>query len=128
MLVQPMKIAIYCRVSTPRQGGIDRYSLPEQHKDGQEFAKKNGFEFREYEDIQSGKSVTRSGYLSLLEAIEARKFDGLWIAREDRFARNAIAGLQLLEVLEEHKVRFFVGDKEYDPSSEDSKFIVRYGQ
>ena len=60
-----MKIGIYCRVSTGAQGEEDRYSLPQQHKDGILFAHKQGFDYQEYEDIESGASITRTGYLSL---------------------------------------------------------------
>jgi DNA invertase Pin-like site-specific DNA recombinase len=52
-------LGIYCRVSTVTQK--DNYSIVDQHKDGTAFAKKSNVAYREYEDIASGKSITRQG-------------------------------------------------------------------
>jgi DNA invertase Pin-like site-specific DNA recombinase len=115
-------IAIYCRVSTP--GQEDNYSLPQQHKDGIAFAKSKKSDFKEYEDVASGKSITRIGYNALLKDIEAKKLNSVWIATEDRFSRDATLGLQFLDLLVIHQMRLFVGTQEFDPKDENTRFII----
>jgi DNA invertase Pin-like site-specific DNA recombinase len=115
-------IGIYCRVSTP--GQEDNYSLPRQHSEGISFANSKGAEFKEYEDVKSGKSITRSGYNELLRDIESKTVDSVWIGAEDRFSRDATLGLQFLDLLALHKMRLFVGTREYDPRDGNTRFII----
>jgi DNA invertase Pin-like site-specific DNA recombinase len=75
-------LGIYCRVSTP--GQEDNYSLPEQHRHGVAFAVCRKLGFKEYEDVESCKSITRTGYNALLEDIQSALLDAVWIATEER--------------------------------------------
>ncbi len=115
-------LGIYCRVSTP--GQEDNYSLPQQHKDGVAFATSKNLVPKEYEDVESGKSVTRSGYNELLKDIETKVIDSVWIAAEDRFSRDATLGLQFLDLLVLHKMKLFVGTQEFDPRDSQTRFMI----
>jgi len=118
----PCLVGVYCRVSTP--GQEDNYSLPQQHKDGIAFASSRKLSYKEYEDVESGKSVTRSGYSELLKDIESKAIDSVWIASEDRFSRDATLGLQFLDLLVLFSVRLFVGTQEYKPNDPQTRFLI----
>jgi DNA invertase Pin-like site-specific DNA recombinase len=52
----------------------------------------------------------------LLTDIEKGKVQGVWVWDEKRFSRSVALGATLLDYLKKHHVRFFVADKERDPS------------
>jgi DNA invertase Pin-like site-specific DNA recombinase len=108
-------VGCYYRVSTQGQEKKGT-SLEEQKAKGEAFAKKNGWDYRSIGDVQSGKDPTRKGYLEILDAIEGKTIDVVWIVDEDRFSRDAVQGLNFLNSLIAKKIRLFVGDIERDPA------------
>jgi DNA invertase Pin-like site-specific DNA recombinase len=110
-------MAVYCRVSTPGQSTPEKESLPEQEKQGRKFAEQNGFFPRIYNEGNiSGTTTEREHLDRLLTDIEKGKVQGVWVWDEKRFSRSVALGATLLDYLKKHHVRFFVADKERDPS------------
>ncbi len=100
----PIRIAIYCRVST-RDKGQD----PEnQFKQLREFAKAQGWQIvREFIDQASAKNSDRIEFKKMLEAASRHEFDLILFWSLDRFSREgALATLQHLQRLTDYGVGF----------------------
>lgn len=119
-----VKLGVYVRVSTPAQVE-DGYSLQDQRKDGAAFAKEYGFHYRLYDDGGvSGTLSSRAALDELCHDIETEKIQAVWVADEKRFSRSAEIGLHLINTLIKHGTKFFVGNKERDPTDPNTYMML----
>lgn len=85
-----MRAVAYYRVSTQRQAGEDRFSLPVQKEMFLKRCSERGYvPVAEYTDSESGRSASRKGYQQLLTDARAGKFDVIVVRAIDRFGRDA---------------------------------------
>lgn len=94
------RAVLYARVSTPRQGGAEHFSLPVQHDLFVQRCADRGYDpAGEYVDTETGKSTTRDGYQRLLADARAHAFDVIVVRALDRLGRDANElGLRLSEL------------------------------
>lgn len=105
-----MRVAIYVRVSTPRQAQTQNNE--KQLERLQEHIKEQGWQlsitniFRD--DGYSGSQLKRPGLDKLREKVAGGEFDQVIITAPDRLARNYVYQVLLLEELEKYgcKVEF----------------------
>lgn len=92
------KIAIYIRVSTARQDQ-EGYSIPLQKERLFAFCKAKGWVVAGLfvDPGHSGSSLERPGITSLIEGIEAGKFDAVLVYKLDRLSRSQKDTLYLIE-------------------------------
>lgn len=82
--IKTREVAIYSRVSTPKQ----KNDLIRQLNDIKTFANKNGYQVtKEYSDIASGLSFDRKNFKELLFEVINRKIKIVIISHKDRFTR-----------------------------------------
>src|SRR5690554_5462009 len=84
-----MRAALYARVSTDRQAGDDRNSLPVQRSRFADWCVQHDAEpVAEYTDAETGRVSTRPGYQQMLTDARAGKFDAIVVRHLDRFGRD----------------------------------------
>ena len=106
-------LAIYCRVSTEKQR--EKYSLPEQEKLGIEFAVKNGWEYKVYQDVMSGAKIERAEFEELLLDIRDGVISKLFITELSRLDRAEEAeSYYIKEQLVENKIEIFENGTKFD--------------
>ena len=83
------RAALYARVSTARQAGEDRWSLPTQKAKFEEWCARQGAEAAgEFVDVLTGRRDDRREYQRLLSAVRAKEIDVVVVQWLDRFGRN----------------------------------------
>ncbi len=108
-------LAIYCRVSTEKQR--EKYSLPEQEKLGKEFAEKNGWDYKIYQDVMSGAKVERAEFDELLLDIRDGVIDKLFITELSRLDRAEEAeSYYIKEQLVKNKIELYENGIKFDLS------------
>lgn len=116
--------AIYTRVSTTDQG--EKYSPATQLKRNQENAQKEGFTILPehiFQDQHTGKKIKRPAFERLRALAQTGAIEGIFILCVDRYARNLRDALNVLQELEELKVRIFFHEMPwFDMSSATSRF------
>ena len=105
-------IGIYTRVST--EGQRDQYSLPIQRESGINFANSKNLQYKIYEDVYTGKSVSRTGWKELLNDISNKKISILYIHAFDRLSRNTRDALDIIDLMRENDIKFYVNSTFYD--------------
>ena len=116
------KLAVYCRVSTSKQekSGL---SLPQQEERGREWAEKEGYGCPSiYKDGESGSTFSRSGWMQLLDDVEAGAIDAIWVYKNDRFGRNSRESFNNYHFVTEHGVSFYIDGEEVTENNEDVFF------
>ena len=70
-------LGVYCRISNKREN----YSLDEQKRMGIEVCKNNGFEYRHYEEVESGVKggLGRKHFKKMMSLVEEGVLDGVLI-------------------------------------------------
>ena len=111
-----MVIGIYCRFSV--ESSIKHQtkdSLTHQKEEGIKFCNKNGYEYKVYEDVDSRdvSFLDRKNGNRLLNDIEDKIIDGVWILREDRIGELSSA-VEFKTILMKYSVKYFVLDREID--------------
>ena len=112
---KPMRVALYCRVST------DRQELENQREALLRAAAARGWRVVGiYEDIGSGAKSDREGFRRLLRDAARRRFDLIYVWALDRLSREGLARtVQLLEQLDRWGVRIVSHTEPYlDMSNE----------
>jgi DNA invertase Pin-like site-specific DNA recombinase len=115
------KIALYARVSTKSKGqDVDTQLLPLR-----EYAHARGLEIEaEYVDAGiSGSKETRPQLDQLMKAARARKFDGVVVARFDRFARSTRHLVTALEEFQSLGIHFISLNESIDTSTPMGKMV-----
>ena len=111
--MEPMKVAIYCRVSTAEQ------SIEMQRSDLRRYGEQRGFEiFREYADEGvSGTKDRRPALDALMQDAGKRMFDAVICWRFDRFARSTRHLIQALEGFRHLGIEFISYQENIDTGS-----------
>jgi len=107
-MVKQKKVAIYTRVSTVEQAE-EGYSIDEQERLLREFCKKNDFDvYKCYADRGiSGKNITaRPALQALLLDAQNSCFDLVLVWKINRFARNVVDILEMVENLSKLSITF----------------------
>ena len=115
-------IGIYTRVST--EGQRDQYSLPIQQEGGIKFAENRRREYKIYEDVWSGKVVTRTGWQELLIDIKEKNISILYIHAFDRLSRNTRDALDIIDLMIEKSIEFYVNGTFYDINDPNVQMIL----
>jgi site-specific DNA recombinase len=94
----------YTRVSTENQ--LDNFSIPEQEDAIREYCRQNGFHLVNIynEGAGSGASLEdREVFIEMLQnVLSSNNIDYIIVHKQDRFARNQVEALYLLNLLQEH--------------------------
>lgn len=109
-----MKAVIYLRVSSNMQ--IENFSIDSQRRVCQSFCNLRGWEIvTEYvDDGHSATTINRPAFGAMLDAAKQRKFDVIVCHKLDRFSRNIVDVLTLLNDLEKHNVSFASATEQHD--------------
>ncbi len=107
------KLGIYCRVSSQIQEE-DGTSIDYQIKKGNEISKKVGMKpviFNEGGKTSWKSNInTRPQLVKMLNGIEKREFDSIWIWNIDRLGRHSDSWYSILKILLSWKVKVYIGD------------------
>ncbi len=99
-----MKAAIYCRVSTEGQEQ-DGTSLKTQLEACLKYCKNKGYEVVcKYNEAWSGLSLERPRLTELREVVRSQRIDSVVVYSLDRFSRDPVHGVILMQELEKHGV------------------------
>jgi site-specific DNA recombinase len=99
-----MKAAIYCRVSTEGQEQ-DGTSLQTQLEACQKYCQVKGYEIvYQFSEAWSGLSLERPRLAELREVIRSESIDCVVVYSLDRFSRDPVHGVILMQELEKHVV------------------------
>ena len=96
------KVAIMCRVSSDEQ--IKGYSLDDQYEKLTDYCRKHNYEIvYEFKEDHSAKSFNRPEWKKMLQLIKfgKLKIDEVLFTSWDRFSRNMVEGLTMIEKLRE---------------------------
>ncbi len=99
-----MKVAIYCRVSTEGQEQ-DGTSLQTQLEACRKYCQTRGYEVNfEFSEAWSGLSLERPKLNALRELVRSDSIDVVVVYSLDRFSRDPVHGVILMQELEKHGV------------------------
>ena len=99
-----MKTAIYCRVSTEGQEQ-DGTSLKTQLEACVKYCKNKGYEIVcQYAEAWSGLSLERPRLNEMREVVRSQRIDSVVVYSLDRFSRDPVHGVILMQELEKHGV------------------------
>ena len=99
-----MKAAIYCRVSTEGQEQ-DGTSLQTQLEACQNYCHLKGYEVAyQFSEAWSGLSLERPRLTELREVVRSESIDSVVVYSLDRFSRDPVHGVILMQELEKHEV------------------------
>jgi DNA invertase Pin-like site-specific DNA recombinase len=110
------QFAIYCRVST-------RDQHPEaQRRELEEFAKRSGWEYEVFEEIESSRK-TRPIKASILNRLRQREFDGVLVYSLSRWARSLSELILEVQELEDKSIKFISLKENIDLSTASGKLM-----
>ena len=91
-------LGVYCRISNKR----DNYSLGEQKRMGIEVCDRNEFEYKVYEEVESGTKglVGRKYFNEMMSLVESGDLEGVVIYNVDRFLRDKRVSIEIEDVYE----------------------------
>ena len=113
------KIGIYVRTSVDKENT----SIEQQIELGKKFCKKNKFDFEVYEDVgKSGFKIVdekepfknRPGMTKLIEDIENKNIDKVWVHSFSRLGRNDFTGYLIRNIFIKNKITVYEDNKPYD--------------
>jgi DNA invertase Pin-like site-specific DNA recombinase len=122
------KIGIYVRTSIDKENT----SIDQQKKLGIQFSKKNKLEYQIYEDIgKSGFKIedeenpfkNRSGLTKLINDIENKIIDKVWVFEHSRLSRNDYTSILLSRIFQKHNITVYENDQEFDFNNPQSQMI-----
>jgi|DEB0MinimDraft_12_1074336.scaffolds.fasta_scaffold12871_3 DNA invertase Pin-like site-specific DNA recombinase len=109
---EPMKLALYCRVSTENQ------NLEPQLLELRNAAKMRGITpLHEITDVISGSKASRTGLDHLMALVEARQIDAIMVVKLDRLARSLTNFVHLTATLDRCGVALIIPGQGIDTSS-----------
>ena len=112
-------LGIYVRTSIDK----DNTSIEQQKSLGISFSKKNKFEYQVYEDVgKSGYKIEdeenpfkdRHGLIKLIEDIEKKIVDKIWVFEHSRLSRNQYSSYILNRIFQKHNITIYENDKRFD--------------
>jgi DNA invertase Pin-like site-specific DNA recombinase len=121
-------LGIYVRTSIDK----DNTSIEQQKRMGKTFCQKNKFEYQIYEDVgKSGFKIedeenpfkTRPGLIKLIEDIEKKIVDKIWVFEHSRLSRNQYASFILNRTFEKHSITIYENDKKFDMNNPQNQMI-----
>ncbi len=120
-----MKAVLYIRVSTARQAEQGA-SLDTQEARLRQYAAFHGIEQVEVvaDEGLSGKTTARAGFQKVMEAVKAKTVDAVIVYSLSRFARNTIATLEAIEVMNAKGVAFHSLSENIDTTSPIGRFFL----
>jgi len=111
-----MKVAIYCRVSTEGQEQ-DGTSLQTQLEACRKYCQSRGYEIKyELSEAWSGLSLERTKLDELRELVRSDRVDAVIVYSLDRFSRDPVHGVILMQELEKHGVALEAATETVDNS------------
>ena len=117
---------IYVRISVEREGT----SIEQQRELGIKFCEKQDFQYKIYEDAGSGFKIDDNNPFknlpmlkALIDDIEDKVINKVWIWEHSRFARHDYLGYVLRRTIKKNKVIFYVDGKVFDLDDEMSLMI-----
>ena len=119
---------IYVRTSVDKENT----SIDQQKELGVKFCKKNRFQYQIYEDIgKSGFEVedeknpfkNRQGMKRLLNDIENKIVDKVWVYENSRLSRRDITSFVLTKIFTKHNVTVYEREKEFDMNNPQNQMI-----
>ena len=111
-----MKASIYCRVSTEGQEQ-DGTSLGTQMEACRRYCRSRGYEVGyEFSEAWSGLSLERPKLTGLRELVRSDKIDTVVVYSLERFSRDPVHGVILMQELEKHGVRLEAASETVDNS------------
>lgn len=120
-----MKTAIYLRVSTEEQAQ-EGYSLEVQEEVLKKYAQNNGLKIvKMYSDDESGYSLLRPSLKRLLSDAKSKKFDTVLVYKIDRFSRNLLHLLNMVDELESYGIAFKSATEMYDTTTSVGKLMFQ---
>ena len=120
-----MKAILYVRVSTSRQ--VEQgASLETQEAKLRQYAAFHDFDQVEViaDEGISGKTTARPGFQLLMNAVKSRSVDAVIVYSLSRFARNTIATLEAIEVMNRRDVAFHSLTENIDTTSPIGRFFL----
>ena len=100
-------LGIYCRISKNREG---QKSIKEQRLQGEEFAKRNGFEFKIYIDegiSGGGDTEKRIAFTSLINDIESNVIKKVFLSNQDRLEREEVTWFKFANLILEKDIDLY---------------------
>ncbi|HPJ97062.1 MAG TPA: recombinase family protein [Syntrophales bacterium] len=128
--IQPINCAIYTRVSVDERAETQAYSTLDNQRDSCiayiESQKSLGWKvFKVYEDAgQSGGSLNRTALKQLIEDIKRKRIQTVVVYKIDRLTRNHKDFYSLLEVFNEHDVKFVSTTQHFDTTSPAGRLLL----
>ena len=127
---QPLRAALYVRVSTAMQDTEESYGPEVQIERGRSFCGSQGFELAEdhiYKDTISGStpSEKRQELSRLLADAEQGKFDVLLVYKIDRLARSLMVFMDIIERLNGFGIAFRSVTEPIDSSSSSGQLMIQ---
>lgn len=120
----PLKAASYSRVSTAAQSGDSRHGQQRQDDEIGEYARLNNIELvARYQDVISGKTVTRRDLERLKSEAKDLGIQAVLISGVDRLARDVSASYRLLNELLELGLEVHASDFGLIDMSQDANVI-----
>ena len=121
-------LGIYVRTSIDK----DNTSIEQQKSLGISFSKKNKFEYQVYEDVgKSGYKIEdeenpfkdRHGLIKLIEDIEKKIVDKIWVFEHSRLSRNQYSSYILNRIFQKHNITIYENDKRFDMDNPQNQMI-----
>ena len=100
-------LGIYCRISKNREG---QKSIKEQRLQGEEFAKRNGFEFKIYIDegiSGGGDTDKRIAFTALINDIESNVIKKVFLSNQDRLEREEVTWFKFANLILEKDIDLY---------------------
>jgi DNA invertase Pin-like site-specific DNA recombinase len=122
------KVGIYVRTSIDK----DNTSIEQQIKLGKEFCKKKKLEYQIYEDIgKSGFKIedendpfkNRQGLINLINDIENKIIDKVWVFEHSRLSRNVESSILLSRIFNKYKIIIYEQDRQFDLNDPHTQMI-----
>jgi len=116
-----MKAAIYCRVSTDNKG----QTLGQQEIPLKDICIKEGWDFEVFYEKASGSKDSRPELDRMMQDIRKRKLDAVMVTKLDRLGRSLKHLLQVIEELNNRKIRFVCLNMGVDTTTSQGRFFFQ---
>ena len=121
-----MRVALYARVSTPRQGEEDKVSIPEQAKRIEKYCQEKAYTIADrYVDVgYSGAKSKRPEFQRLLSDAQAGRFDIIVAWKADRLARGIYPTAALMEAIENTSITIETEAESFDRTTFEIRAVL----
>ncbi|MGD0582631.1 MAG: recombinase family protein [Bacteroidales bacterium] len=120
-------VGVYCRISKHKEEGRD-VSIAVQKRNGIEFAKSIGLEFRVFDDEgvsgATDKIADRPEFALLLNAIKNKEITHVYCYDQSRIERNNRIWSMFVSLMLEHKCKYYPSGKFLDLDVPENKFFT----